>query len=159
MTTDSSPQAPRILSRRTEIIFLVIYCICYSVTSLSHVLDVVNNGLTMSTTGPVPGTTVPLVWGVLSKAFTILNPLTLILLLVRRQAGIALMVGVTLSTFLMQIELMVQWWIQAQFVHVMWLPLIGTLGTFQLVSAPWMWRTAAARAAQSASGSSPAIAG
>ncbi len=98
MTTDSSPQATRILSRRTELIFLVVYCICYSVTSLSHVVDVVNNGLTLSTTGPVPGTTVPMVWGVLSKAFTLLNPLTLVLLLVRRQAGIALMVGVTAST-------------------------------------------------------------
>jgi hypothetical protein len=156
MTTDSSPQAPRILSRRTELLILVVYCSCYSVVTATHILDVVHHGLTMPTTGPAPGTTYPLVWGVLSKSFTVLNPLTLVLLLVRRKAGLALMVGITLATFTMYLALVAQWWIQAQFSQYRGFYLVGLMGTFQLVTAPWMWRTAAAR---SASGASPAIAG
>ncbi len=160
MTTDSTPQASRILSRRTEIIFLVIYCICYAVGTASHIGDVMRNGLSAPTSGLIPGTTLPLVWVALNKAFTIINPLTLVMLLVRRQVGIALMVGATVSVFVMNISLTIQWWIQAKFFFFAWLPLIGTMGIFQLVTAPWMWRTAAARAAaRSASGASPATAG
>ncbi|PTL78349.1 hypothetical protein [Vitiosangium sp. GDMCC 1.1324] len=155
MTTDSSAKTPRILSRRTEIIFLVIYCICFSFGSVVHVMDVVKNGLTMSSAGPVAGTSIPLVWIAINKSFTLFNPLTLVLLLVRRRVGIALMVGITTTVFVMNLELMAQWWLQAKFLHVAWLYLNGSLGVFQLVTAPMMWRTSLAREAQRAS---PALA-
>ncbi|WP_375765860.1 hypothetical protein NR798_29705 [Archangium gephyra] len=151
MSADSSTKPPRILSRRTETLFFVIYCLCFTVASALHVLDVVTNGLTLNTTGPAPGASMPLVWSALSKAFTVLNPLTLVLLLVRRQAGIALMVGITTTTLVMHISLMVQWWLQAQFFYFQWLPLNATFGAFQLVTAPMMWRAAAARSAPAAS--------
>jgi hypothetical protein len=157
MTTDSSPQSPRTLSRRTEIIFLVIYCICFSFGGFAHIMDLVVNQPLARTTGPAPGTTLPFVWNVISTSFAVFNPLTVVLLLVRRQAGIALMLAVTSLVFVMNLELMVQWWIQARYVHYKWLYLNGTLGLFQLVTAPWMWRTAAARSA--APSASPAIAG
>lgn len=157
MTTDSTSLSPRTLSRRTEIIFLVIYCICFGVVTPVHFFDVLHNGWVPRATGPVAGTSLPLVWGFFNKSLTVFNPMVLVLMFAKRQAGIALMVGITTTVFAMNLQLMVQWWAEAEFFFFQWMPLSLPLGIFQLVTAPKMWRTAAAR--EAARSASPAIAG
>jgi hypothetical protein len=157
MSTDSSPQTPSAPSRRTERIWLVIYCLGFGVGSLAHVVDWVTKGPLSYTEGLLPGTTVPLVWNAFMTSLAVFNPLTVVLLLVRRRAGIALGLAILALVVVMNLSLTVLWWRQSGLFFHHWLYVNGSFCVFFFVTAGRMWRSAPG--AQPAPSAPPASAG
>jgi hypothetical protein len=120
---------------RTERVLLALYCLGFGFGGVMHLIDVVS-------LGPLPYTEDPLVWNVFMTSLAALNPLTVVLLLTRRRAGLALAVALVALILLMNLSLTVKQLLeQGTFFH-QWLYLNGTFSALVLATARRLWRTA-----------------
>lgn len=79
---------------------------------------------------------------VVNELFTVLNPLTIVLLIFKRRAGILSALGVVALVYALNLAMMVWFWIARQEVYVAWLYLNGTMGVFMALTAKRLWRAA-----------------
>ncbi|NPD29789.1 hypothetical protein, partial [Corallococcus exiguus] len=119
-------------------IILAIWFVCFSVGSLIHILTVASYGLFANS----PTDPLPMGFVVVNELFTVLNPLTIVLLIFKRRAGILSALGVVALVFVLNIALMVWFWTAKQHLHVAWLYLNGTMGVFMALTARRLWRAA-----------------
>ncbi|WP_434300695.1 hypothetical protein [Corallococcus exiguus] len=119
-------------------IILAIWFVCFSVGSLIHILVVAKYGLFAND----PADPLPTPFVVVNELFTVLNPLTIALLIFKRRAGILSALGVVALVYVLNLALMVWFWTAKQHLHVAWLYLNGTMGVFMALTARRLWRAA-----------------
>ncbi|WP_375757786.1 hypothetical protein [Corallococcus exercitus] len=119
-------------------LILAVWFVCFSVGSLIHILTVAKFGLFAND----PADPLPMGFVVVNELFTVLNPLTILLLIFKRRAGIVSALGVVALVFALNIALMVWFWVAKQHLHTVWLYLNGTMGVFMAATARRLWRAA-----------------
>ncbi|MBU8900736.1 hypothetical protein KRR26_34535 [Corallococcus sp. M34] len=120
-------------------IILAIYFVCFSVGTYAHLSGVIAHGfLYQDPSDPH----IPVVILAMIDALTFLNPLTLLLLIVNRRAGIISAVAVVALVFARCLFLMPYLWFTAHFLYISWLLANGTMGLFMLATARRLWRAA-----------------
>lgn len=119
-------------------IILAIWFACFSVGALVHILIVAKYGLFAND----PDNPQPMPFVVVNELFTVLNPLTIVLLIFKRRAGILSALGVVALVYALNLAMMVWFWIARQEVYVAWLYLNGTMGVFMALTAKRLWRAA-----------------
>ncbi|WP_223644486.1 hypothetical protein [Corallococcus sp. EGB] len=119
-------------------IILAIWFVCFSVGSLVHILVATKYGLFAND----PDNPLPMPFVVVNELFTVLNPLTIVLLIFKRRAGILSALGVVALVYVLNLALMVWFWTAKQQLYVAWLYLNGSMGVFMALTAKRLWRAA-----------------
>ncbi|RJS19141.1 hypothetical protein DRW03_22520 [Corallococcus sp. H22C18031201] len=120
-------------------IILAIYFVCFSVGTYAHLSGVIAHGFLYQSS---EGLQAPMGAIAVNDLFTFLNPLTLVLLIFKRRAGVASALLVVGLVYALNLFLMAYWWTTAHYFHYWWMPLNGTMGLFMLATARRLWRAA-----------------
>ena len=124
------PPAPGRLDR----VLLAIYCFGFGFGTLAHLVFLI------SKTELLLPVEMPQVWNVVMKALLVLNPLAVVLLLVRRRAGLLLAVGILALVLVMNVGTNVLEVIHDRRVTHEWLYLNGTFCVFGFLAFRRLWR-------------------
>jgi hypothetical protein len=119
-------------------IILAIWFVCFSVGTLVHILTVTTYGLFAND----PADPLPMGFVYVNELFTVLNPLTLTLLIFKRRAGILSGLVVVGLVYALNLAMMAWFWVAKQHLHVVWLYLNGSMGIFMALTAKRLWRAA-----------------
>lgn len=119
-------------------LILAVYFVCFSVGSLAHIAQAVMVGFFAND----PVNPLPMGFVYVNELFTFLNPLTIVLLIFKRRAGIISALAVVALVFALNLALMAWLWTTQQKLHIVWLYLNGTMGLFMLFTAKRLWRAA-----------------
>ncbi|RKH04780.1 hypothetical protein, partial [Corallococcus carmarthensis] len=119
-------------------LILAVWFVCFSVGSLVHILTVAKYGLFAND----PADPLPMPFVVVNELFTVLNPLTIALLIFKRRAGIVSALGVVALVYVLNLAMMAWFWSAKGIVYTAWLYLNGTMGVFMAATARRLWRAA-----------------
>lgn len=119
-------------------LILAVWFVCFSVGTLAHFYMVKTFGLFAND----PADPQPMPFVVVNELFTVLNPLTIALLIFKRRAGILSALGVVALVYVLNLAMMVWFWTAKHHLHIAWLYLNGTMGLFMALTAKRLWRAA-----------------
>jgi hypothetical protein len=138
MTVETTASTAREGSPWPNRLILAVYFVCFSVGSLAHIASAVILGFFAND----PQDPLPMGFVVVNELFTFLNPLTIVLLIFKRRAGIVSALVVVGLVFALNLSLMAWMWTAQHKLHLNWLYLNGTMGVFMLLTARRLWRAA-----------------